>query len=198
MPVRTPRRGSPRRGWSGSALSPLDELRRRSDFVITDLEPRGSKGSCPADYGPEPKSPCPMYLGSFSPFGSTATGEGGWPRTPPERLTSRLAEAWCDEALTLSQVPGTLRRMAPRKPKPEVVAFARCAPGFETVLADMEHLIEGARRAAARSVNAVMTATDWRVGRRIVEHEHEQHGVGRAAHGEEVRSAPAWGPRRKR
>ncbi len=43
-------------------------------------------------------------------------------------------------------------------------------------------VIEDARRAAARSVNAVMTATYWFVGRRIVE--PEQRGQARAAYGE--------------
>jgi len=43
-------------------------------------------------------------------------------------------------------------------------------------------VIEEARRAAARSVNAVMTATYWFVGRRIVE--PEQRGQARAAYGE--------------
>ncbi len=43
-------------------------------------------------------------------------------------------------------------------------------------------LLEAARRAAARSVNALMTASYWEIGRRIVE--FEQGGKGRAAYGE--------------
>jgi predicted nuclease of restriction endonuclease-like (RecB) superfamily len=39
------------------------------------------------------------------------------------------------------------------------------------VLADVVRLIEAGRTAASRSVNAVMTATYWGIGRRIVEHE---------------------------
>lgn len=42
-------------------------------------------------------------------------------------------------------------------------------------------LLEAARRASVRSVNAVMTACYWRVGQRIVE--TEQAGVERAAYG---------------
>ena len=42
---------------------------------------------------------------------------------------------------------------------------------YRTVLTDVADLIESARHAAARSVNAVMTATYWEVGRRIVEEE---------------------------
>lgn len=53
--------------------------------------------------------------------------------------------------------------------------------GYDAVLTDVVHLIEAARRAAARSVNAVMTATYWAIGRRIVE--HEQHGRRRAEYG---------------
>ena len=74
--------------------------------------------------------------------------------------------------------------MAARKPRSEVVTRPRSAPGYDNVLAELVHLIEGARHAAARSVNAVMTATYWLIGRRIVE--HEQHGVRRAAYGEEL------------
>jgi predicted nuclease of restriction endonuclease-like (RecB) superfamily len=43
-------------------------------------------------------------------------------------------------------------------------------------------LLECARRAAARSVNALMTASYWEIGRRIVE--FEQGGTERAAYGE--------------
>ena len=41
-----------------------------------------------------------------------------------------------------------------------------------------------ARRAAARSVNSIMTATYWAVGRRIVE--EEQRGKKRADYGEQL------------
>lgn len=43
-------------------------------------------------------------------------------------------------------------------------------------------LLESARRAAARSVNALMTVSYWEIGRRIVE--FEQGGRGRAKYGE--------------
>lgn len=43
-------------------------------------------------------------------------------------------------------------------------------------------LLETARRTAARSVNALMTASYWEIGRRIVE--FEQGGKERAAYGE--------------
>lgn len=53
---------------------------------------------------------------------------------------------------------------------------------YATVHADIVALLEAARRAAARSVNAVMTATYWAVGQRIVT--FEQAGQERAAYGE--------------
>lgn len=53
---------------------------------------------------------------------------------------------------------------------------------YVTVHADIVALLEAARRAAARSVNAVMTATYWAVGQRIVT--FEQAGQERAAYGE--------------
>lgn len=53
--------------------------------------------------------------------------------------------------------------------------------GYDVVLADVVRVIEEARRAAARSVNAVMAATYWLVGRRVVE--QEQGGQARAGTG---------------
>lgn len=64
------------------------------------------------------------------------------------------------------------------------VESARSADAYDTVLKDVVSLLEEARRAAARSVNAVMTATYWAVGRRIVE--GEQGGSERAAYGEQL------------
>ena len=53
---------------------------------------------------------------------------------------------------------------------------------YEAVHADIIALLEAARRTAARSVNAFMTATYWEIGRRIVE--FEQGGQERAAYGQ--------------
>ena len=50
------------------------------------------------------------------------------------------------------------------------------------LVSDISGLLEQARRTAARSVNAVLTATYWEIGRRIVE--HEQSGKVRAGYGE--------------
>ena len=52
---------------------------------------------------------------------------------------------------------------------------------YSVVHADIVAVLEAARRAAARSVNAVMTASYWEIGRRIVE--FEQGGRGRAEYG---------------
>lgn len=53
---------------------------------------------------------------------------------------------------------------------------------YAAVHADIIALLETARRAVARSVNAVMTATYWAVGQRVVE--CEQGGQERAAYGQ--------------
>ncbi len=55
---------------------------------------------------------------------------------------------------------------------------------YDGLLTDVAHVIEEARRVAARSVNAVMTATYWLVGCRIVE--QEQQGAERAGYGERL------------
>ena len=50
----------------------------------------------------------------------------------------------------------------------------------------IERLLAEARRQAARSINAVLTATYWEIGRRIVE--YEQGGKARAEYGEHLLS----------
>ncbi len=57
-------------------------------------------------------------------------------------------------------------------------------PDYGAVLDDVAGLLTAARSAAARSVNAVMTATYWLVGRRVVE--GEQRGKGRADYGAQL------------
>ena len=55
---------------------------------------------------------------------------------------------------------------------------------YEKVLSGVVELLDAARRASARVVNSLMTATYWEIGRRIVE--HEQGGKTRAGYGEEI------------
>ena len=55
---------------------------------------------------------------------------------------------------------------------------------YVTIHTDIVALLELARRAAARSVNALMTASYWEIGRRIVE--FEQGGQERAARGQQL------------
>lgn len=52
------------------------------------------------------------------------------------------------------------------------------------LLGEVVSLLENARRMSARAVNAVMTATYWEIGRRIVE--VEQRGEQRAGYGDEL------------
>jgi hypothetical protein len=56
--------------------------------------------------------------------------------------------------------------------------------GYDSVLTEVVRLLEDSRRASARAVNAVMTATYWEVGRRIVE--GEQAGGKRTGYGKEL------------
>ena len=55
---------------------------------------------------------------------------------------------------------------------------------YEHVLTGVVELLDEARRASARVVNSLMTATYWEIGRRIVE--HEQAGRHRADYGKEL------------
>jgi len=56
--------------------------------------------------------------------------------------------------------------------------------GYGNLVSDIGELLEAARRTTTRSVNAIMTATYWEVGRRIVE--FEQEGAERAPYGSEL------------
>ena len=56
--------------------------------------------------------------------------------------------------------------------------------GYGDIHSAIVQLLEDARRAAARSVNALMTASYWEIGRRIVE--AEQGGQERAEYGEQI------------
>lgn len=54
--------------------------------------------------------------------------------------------------------------------------------GYAQIHGGIVELLEDARRAAARRINALMTASYWEIGRRIVK--HEQGGSGRAIYGD--------------
>jgi hypothetical protein len=54
------------------------------------------------------------------------------------------------------------------------------------LIGGIAELLEAARRTAARTINALMTATYWEIGRRIVE--FEQKGAARAGYGEQILS----------
>lgn len=56
--------------------------------------------------------------------------------------------------------------------------------GYGAILEDVAALLDTARHLTARSVNALMTASYWAIGRRIVE--HEQQGEARAEYGESL------------
>ena len=70
-----------------------------------------------------------------------------------------------------------------KKPHPKAISLK---PSVEHggLIGGIAELLEAARRNAARAVNALMTATYWEIGRRIVE--FEQRGKKRAEYGEEL------------
>lgn len=63
-------------------------------------------------------------------------------------------------------------------------ALAVRSRDYDAMLSRVVRLIDEARRASARTVNALMTATYWSIGRHIVE--LEQQGKSRADYGEEL------------
>ena len=80
--------------------------------------------------------------------------------------------------MSARRLKGTLRAV-PRKKRE-----SQKEPSYDEVLADLSRLVEAARHASARSVNVLMTATYWAIGRRLVE--QEQRGAARAGYGEEL------------
>ena len=70
-----------------------------------------------------------------------------------------------------------------KKPHPKAISL-KPAVEYGGLIGGIAELLEAARRNAARAVNALMTATYWEIGRRIVE--FEQRGKKRAEYGEEL------------
>ena len=66
-----------------------------------------------------------------------------------------------------------MKEPIPTDEKPDV--------GYKAIFSNVSRIVDAARRSAARSVNAVMTAAYWMIGRRIVE--FEQSGEKRAEYG---------------
>jgi predicted nuclease of restriction endonuclease-like (RecB) superfamily len=71
--------------------------------------------------------------------------------------------------------------MKPTHSKPAQPARRNSYP---SLLRNVVTLLDEARRASARTVNVIMTATYWQVGRHIVE--HEQAGEHRAGYGQQL------------
>lgn len=68
--------------------------------------------------------------------------------------------------------------------KTSLVKKSASPSGYTSVLADVAHLLEAARHASVRTTNAIITATYWEIGWRIVE--FEQKGRNKAGYGEEL------------
>ena len=70
------------------------------------------------------------------------------------------------------------------KAKPAKAILPAVSVDYGQLVSDISALLEQSRRMAARSVNAVLTATYWHIGRRIVE--HEQGGKATSDYGEKL------------
>jgi predicted nuclease of restriction endonuclease-like (RecB) superfamily len=68
--------------------------------------------------------------------------------------------------------------------EPSGLAPAPIDGDYTSLLAEVSRLLEDARRSAARSVNVLLTAAYWRLGRQIVE--FEQRGERRAEYGRQL------------
>ncbi len=72
--------------------------------------------------------------------------------------------------------------MAKKRSGTVLLPAAERPPGYDEVLAGISELLNRARHSTAQAINAILTATYWEVGRRVVE--LEQRGQVRAAYGE--------------
>lgn len=68
------------------------------------------------------------------------------------------------------------------RPRKKATGIAHLPDAYVDFASGIAGLLDEARRQAARSVNAILTATYWEIGRRIVE--FEQKGKRRAEYGE--------------
>ena len=100
----------------------------------------------------------------------------------PEDMRSGFAHSKLRQPSRLRQSAAPMARS--RKKLAKKTAALEPVPGYDVLFSDLVRVIEDARRSAARSVNAVMTATYWLVGHRIVE--QEQAGEDRADYGEMI------------
>lgn len=74
--------------------------------------------------------------------------------------------------------------MTKKTPAAAGAALAALPAGYASIHGGIVELLDAARQAAARNVNALMTASYWEIGRRIVE--AEQQGKRRAGYGEQL------------
>ncbi len=77
-----------------------------------------------------------------------------------------------------------MRRSTSKKKRPVTTSIVARAGDYGQLLTGISGLLEQARRGVARSVNAILTATYWEIGRRIVE--HEQGGKATSEYGEKL------------
>ena len=79
----------------------------------------------------------------------------------------------------------TVSRAVPASPRlPVPASDSHSQPDYGGLLTGISDLLDQARRMSARTVNRVLTATYWEVGRRIVE--HDQGGEARAEYGQNL------------
>ncbi len=74
--------------------------------------------------------------------------------------------------------------MATKSPLAKTSKATKATQSYDTVHGGIVELLQSARVAAARSVNALMTVSYWEIGRRIVE--AEQGGSARAGYGRQL------------
>lgn len=106
--------------------------------------------------------------------------------------TITITKETMDRRYSWNMATKKLQKKAPRKAAAQKIAAptrrkpAKRVATYGSVLREFSQLVEGARHASARAVNALMTASYWEIGRRIVQ--HEQGGKHRAGYGEELLS----------
>ena len=116
------------------------------------------------------------------PYPSAAgAGPGQAPVARGHQGRALLPERGCAEAADGGSGPRRALRRAGRAVKKSIAESGALDDRYRSVFGDVFEIIDATRRAAASSVNAVMTAAHWLTGRHIVE--LEQEGVVKAEYG---------------
>jgi predicted nuclease of restriction endonuclease-like (RecB) superfamily len=100
----------------------------------------------------------------------------------PMRLILKLTGLYLPFMLRAGSTVRLSSYMKKHSKQATLIKGTHTTSGYDAILSEIVELLESARRASVRTINALMTATYWEIGRRVVE--FEQSGKQRAPYAE--------------